>query len=280
MSQQWELSARPPGTFHTLGDLWRHRKLLGFIGDRALRKTYRRTILGWVWLLIIPLFPLALRALIFGALLGVSSSGIPYFLFLVAGTIVWDAFATSLTWGTRSIEMNRHLTEAMYMPRAILPVGNMTPAFVDLGIKIVVFLLAVGYYYVRDGRSYVRSDVELAWAAAALLLAFLFALALSFFTSVWGETGRDARFALGQVLAVWYLLTPVLYPIGTVPAAYRGWMLLNPLAIVAETFRWGVFGTGELQPRPFAITAGAVTILLLAGMLYFARAEARAVDER
>ena len=85
----------------TIGEVWRYRRLLGFIGDRALRKMYRRTVLGWLWLFINPLFPIALRAVIFGGLLGVGSDGIPYFLFLLAGTVVWDVFAASLMWGTR-----------------------------------------------------------------------------------------------------------------------------------------------------------------------------------
>ena len=38
-------------------------------------------------------FPIALRAIIFGGLLGVGSNGLPYFLFLLAGTVVWDTFA-------------------------------------------------------------------------------------------------------------------------------------------------------------------------------------------
>lgn len=280
MNGQWELSPGHPGAGATIAEVWRHRKLLRFIGDRALRKTYRRTVLGWLWLFINPLFPLALRALIFGALLGVRSDGLPYFLFLVAGTVVWDAFAATLTWGTRSLEMNRNLTEQIYLPRAILPFGNATPALLDLAIKSGVFALALGYYALRDGRVYLRGDVELLWSAGALLLALLFALALSLFTSVWGETARDVRFALGQLLSVWYLMTPVLYPLSAVPAEHRHWMLLNPMAVIAETFKWGLFGIGEFPAIPLAATTAAVLALITAGLLYFTYAEARAIDER
>ena len=63
--------------------------------------------------------------------------------------------------------------------------------------------------------------VTVLWAVAALLLVLAFAAALSLFTSVWGETTRDMRFALGQLFSVWYLLTPVLYPLSDVPEAYR-----------------------------------------------------------
>lgn len=280
MNGRWEVSPRYPGAIATLGEVWQYRRLLRFIGDRALRKMYRRTILGWLWLFINPLFPIALRAIIFGALLGVGSNGLPYFLFLLAGTVVWDVFANSLMWGTRSLEMNRDLTDQIYHPRAILPFGNMTPALLNLALKVGVLALALMFYTVRDGRVYLRTDVGLLWAAAALAVALLFALAISFFTAIWGETARDIRFGLGQLLSVWYLLTPVLYPLSQVPEEHRGWMLLNPLAIIVETFKWGLFGVGELYRDQFAATSAAVLALICVGLTYFVRAEARTIAER
>ncbi|MDA1183145.1 MAG: ABC transporter permease [Acidobacteria bacterium] len=280
MNGRWEVSPQSPGVAATIGEVWQHRGLLRFVGDRALRKTYRRTVLGWLWLFINPLFPLALRALVFGALLGVGSDGLPYFLFLLAGTVVWEVFSTSVMWGTRSLEMNRDLYGQVYHPRAILPFGNMTPSMLNLALKIGIFALALAYYTVRDDRVYLRGDWGLLLAVGALLLAFLFALALSFFTSIWGEKTRDMRFALGGFMGVWYLLTPVMYPLSQVPAEYQGWMLLNPLAIIVETFKWGLFGVGAFYGDAFAGTALGVLLLLLGGLTYFTRREARVVAER
>ena len=274
------MTAQHPGAAATMGEVWRHRWLLRYIGDRALRKVYRRTVLGWLWLVINPLFPLVLRVLIFGMLLGAGSDGLPYLLFLLAGTLIWDTFASSVIRGTRALEMNRDLTGLISYPRAILPFGNISPSLLDLGIKLSVFVAVIGFYAARDGRTYLRDGVELLWAVAALALAFLFALAISFFTSVWGENARDARFALTQLTAVWYLLTPVLYPLSQVPERYQGWMLLNPMAIITETFKWGLFGVGTFEPRLFGATAAAVLLLLFGGLVYFTRVEARTVEER
>ena len=280
MTERWQVSPRYPGVAATMVEVWQHRGLLRFVGDRALRKMYRRTVLGWLWLFINPLFPLALRALVFGALLGVGSDGLPYFLFLLAGTVVWEVFSTSLMWGTRALEMNRDLYGQVYHPRAILPFGNMTPSFLNLALKVAIFALALAYYTVRDGRAYLRGDWALLLAVGALLLSLLFALALSFFTSIWGERTRDMRFALGGLMGVWYLLTPVMYPLSQVPAEYRGWMLLNPLAIIVETFKWALFGVGEFYGTALVGTAAGVFLLLLAGLTYFTRREARVVAER
>ena len=280
MTARWEVSSRYPGAVDTMTEVWQHRRLLRFVGDRALRKMYRRTVLGWLWLFINPLFPVALRALIFGGLLGVGSDGLPYFLFLIAGTVVWEVFSTSMTWGTRALEMNRDLSGQVYHPRAILPVGNMTPSLLNMALKVGVFLLALAYYTVRDGRVYLRGDWALLVAVGALALALLFAMALSFFTSILGENTRDMRFALGGIMSVWYLLTPVLYPLSQVPAEYRGWMLFNPLAVIVETFKWALFGVGEFYGAAFATTTAGVLLLLFAGLIYFTRREARVVAER
>jgi ABC-type polysaccharide/polyol phosphate export permease len=57
-------------------------------------------------------------------------------------------------------------------------------------------------------------------------------------------------------------------------------MYLNPMATLVETFKWGLFGIGEMRPVEFAAVAAAIVLLLFAGLFYFARAEARAVDLR
>jgi lipopolysaccharide transport system permease protein len=277
--QSWEIDPRHPGPVASVAEIWRHRRMLRFIGARALRKIYRRTMLGWAWLFIIPLFPIALRTLVFGGLLNVGADGVPYLLFLTAGTVVWDLFAMGLTWGTRGLEMNRGVADQVYVPGAVLVLGNLTPALLDFVLKVGALVLMALVFWAFQ-RTAPVSLVNLPWTMAALGLAFLLAIALSFFTSVWGEAGRDTRFVLGQVLAVWYLMTPVLYPASAMPETWRPWIALNPMAPIVETFKWSLFGVGQHDPRALAISAGGIGILLVLGLVYFSRNEATASDER
>ena len=275
----WVVQPAPPSAPSVVADVWRYRHLLGFIGGRAFRKIYRRTVLGWLWLFIIPLFPLALRTLVFGGLLGVASNGVPYFLFLAAGTVGWDFFSAALVWGTRGLEMNRGLAGQVYLPRALMPLGNMAPAFLDLAIKVVVFALALAWYSWRDGRSYLPAAVPFAWAMGALATILLLAAAITLFTSVLGEKTRDMRFGLAQVLGVWYLATPVLYPLSEVPEAGRAWMLLNPMTPLIETIRWGLVGAGEFDAGRLGMSAAFAAALFMAGLVFFVRAQIRVEDD-
>lgn len=276
---RWEITSDVPGPLRTLAEVWTHRRLLHFLAIRSLRRMYRRTMLGWLWLFIIPLFPVTLRTLVFGGLIGVTSEGIPYFLFLMVGQLLWDVFGVALTWGTRGLELHGGIQD-VYVPRIIMPIGAMAPAFVDLLIKIGVLGAAVAYFWVRDGRSYVIAGPALLLAPLALLVPVLFAVAISFFTAVWSEQTRDARFALAQILAIAYLLTPVLYPMSEVPESWRPWMVLNPLAAPLTTFKYAMLGIGDPDPRSLGISALIVAVIFVVGLRYFAAHDAEAQDAR
>jgi lipopolysaccharide transport system permease protein len=276
---RWEITNDVPGTIGTIKEIWTHRRLLNFIARRSVKKIYRRTLLGWLWLFIIPLFPIALRTLIFGALIGVTSEGIPYFLFLMVGQLLWDVFAVSLMWGTRGIELHGGVQD-VYVPRVLMPLGAMAPAGLDLLIKTGVLILATTYFWFRDGRMYIVLSPALLLAAAALLLTITFALALTLFTSTWAIGTRDARFAVGQVTAIWYLLTPVLYPMSSVPESWRSWMFLNPLAAIINAFKYGVLGIGEPDMRALLVATLVVMMIFTIAIRYFARHDAAANDAR
>ena len=265
----WHNEPRTPGPVATAREVWRHRRFVRYLGYRSLRKMYQRTVLGWVWLLILPIFPIAIRALVFGGLLGATSDGIPYFLFLTAGMTTWTLFASALMWGTRGLELHRGILSRVYVPKVILPVATMTPAVLDLAIGIVILLLVSLYYAVSQGTPYLHLGLHSLWALAALALALLLALGIALFTSLWAEKARDARFTMAQVTLVWFLLTPVLYPMSQVPARHRSWMLLNPMAEVVEAFKYGVLQIGTPDPGRFVVAAVITIATLAAGLAFF-----------
>jgi lipopolysaccharide transport system permease protein len=278
-SVRWEITSDVPGTLATLGEIWTHRRLLHFLAVRSVKKIYRRTLLGWLWLFIIPLFPIALRTLVFGGLIGVTSEGVPYFLFLMVGQLLWDVFAVGLMWGTRGLELHGGVQD-VYVPRVLMPLGAMAPAGLDLLIKTGVLILASLYFWFRDGRMYIVFSPALFLAVAALVLTITFATSLSLFTSTWSVGTRDARFAVGQITAIWYLLTPVLYPMSAVPESWHLWMFLNPLAAIINAFKYGVLGIGEPNVRALLVAALVVALMFSVAIRYFASHDAAANDAR
>jgi lipopolysaccharide transport system permease protein len=273
----WVIEPRREGLKARAREVWRYRRLLRFFAAKALQKLYQRTFLGFGWVLIRPLFPLLVMTLVFGGILGVGSQGVPYFLFLVIGHSVWDLFAQATTWGTRSLEMNRGFLTKIYIPRLILPVAQMSPAFLNFAIHLAVAAVALVYYRSTTGVWYL-SLLTLPWALVSLVMALTLALGISLWTSVPALTARDIRFTLTYVLSFWLYLTPVLYPLRVAPR-YQWLVALNPMVGVVNMFKYGVFGIGVLDPREIATSVAIIGLVFGSGLWFFGRAEGDAADK-
>jgi homopolymeric O-antigen transport system permease protein len=278
-ADEWVIEPRGEGAKALARDLWRYRRLLRFFAFRSFQKLYARTMLGWAWIFIRPLFPLVVGNLVFGGVLGVAAgSTVPYFLFLVVGTTVWDFFASNLMWGTRSLELNRGMLSRIYIPRLILPIAMVAPALLNFVIHLGVIIVAAVYYRWTEATWFVQFD-RLGWALQAFALAWVMSLGIALWTSVPALIARDVRFTMGYVLGFWGLLTPVVYPLSAVPEEHRWAYALNPMTASVESFKFGVLGIGGIDPGQLAVAWGLALLALSSGLLFFSRAERNAADK-
>ncbi|HXH24005.1 MAG TPA: hypothetical protein VNI78_02075, partial [Vicinamibacterales bacterium] len=171
----WTIEPWSGGLRPRLREVWQYRRLAFFFARKSLSKLYARTRLGWLWLFIRPLFPLLVKTMIFGGVLAVSSDGVPYFLFLVTASTAWELFASAVMWGTRSLELNRSLLRQIYVPRLIMPLAMMTPAFLTFVIYLSVLAAAMVWFGIRDGRVYLNAGPDLLYAVIAVVQAVLLA---------------------------------------------------------------------------------------------------------
>jgi lipopolysaccharide transport system permease protein len=277
-AEQWVIEPRGQSLRSRLVEVWTFRRLFVYFGKRAVERMYQNTVLGRAWLFIRPLFPLLIRTMIFGGVLGVTAPGVPYFVFLLVGSSIWQLFASCLMWATRSLQMNRAFLGRMYFPRVIVPAAVMSAAFVNFLILMGVLAGTLVYYYVQDGRLYLASPAQAPWAIVALVLATAMALGVGLWTAPMNAEYRDVRFTLTYVLEFWALLTPIMYPLSAVPEKYHWIVYLNPLAGVIQAFKWGVLGIEGVDLRVLAIDAGLIGLVLLSGLWFFGRVEGQAVD--
>jgi lipopolysaccharide transport system permease protein len=279
LSQEtWVIEPRSSGVVSRAQEIWRYRRMFRFFGEKALRKLYQRTILGKAWIVLRPLVPLLVRVFVFGALLEVgSTTGVPYFLFLAVGTAAWDLFASCVMWATRSLQLNTGMLTRMYVPRLILPVATMAPGFANFAVYLSVIIASLVFYRFHDGVWYV-DPTWIVVAPVAAVLIVLFALAIGLWTSVFGATARDVRFGLAFALEFWVYMTPVVYPLTIVPGSVAWAMLINPMAVLVIAFRGAILGGEGPPPWAWASALALIAASLVAGLMFFTRAEAEAVD--
>jgi lipopolysaccharide transport system permease protein len=274
----WVIEPRRSSFAESVREVWRYRHLIAYFGSRALEKTYARTVLGWLWVFIRPLFPIAVGTLIFGGLIGVDPGPVPYFLFYMTGMTVWHLFDQALMWSTRSLELNRRIVKKLYVPKLILPLSYVTPALVELLIHIGLIVCACLYFWVSDGRFYLTGASRLLGAFGALFLALMLAVGLGLWICVPAAKARDVRFTLRYVLGFWFYFTPVIYPVATIPAGLRWLAAFNPMAVLVEMFKWGTLGIGHFDEKVLLSTIVMIVCVVVSGLWFFSREEALAVD--
>lgn len=275
----WIIEPRGVGLGARLRELWHYRHLLRYFALGAVQRTYRATVLGWVWLLLRPLIPVLISTLVFSEFAGLEAGPVPYFLFFLVGTAIWSLFEESVMWATRSLQIHGRVLTKLYFPRLILPLATLAPAMVEFGINLVLIIATLAYFLITEGRLFLTLGPHLLLLPAAAGLALTLAFGLGLWTAVLGAETRDVRFTLRYIMRFWFFLTPIIYPLALVPAEWRWLAAANPMTPVVQLFRQGIIGEqSEITGSQVTIAIGLMIVLLASGLWFFSRAEAEAVD--
>jgi len=275
----WLIEPRQHGVVDRIRELWHYRYLWWYFAADALKAMYRRTKLGWLWLVFRVTAPVGISALIFGGLLGVASNGPPYFLFFACGMTTWILFERSLLVVTRSLERNRKLVTKVYFPRMILPLSGVAPGLLYLFILLLVIVGTVVYHRRQEGIWYITLRPELLVAVLSIVFTLLFTVSVGLWTSVLQARYPDVRQGIRYLMPFWMYFTPIIYPVTLIPEPWRWVMALNPMATIVEAFKWGTLGYGHLHATSIAISLGMILLTMISGIWFFNREEGSSIDK-
>jgi lipopolysaccharide transport system permease protein len=254
-----------------LGSLWEYRELLYFLVWRDIKVKYKQTALGVAWAVLQPLMATLIFSIFFGRLARIPSDGVPYPVFVYAALVPWQFFTNALTESSNSLVASQNLIKKVYFPRLVIPLGSVLAGLVDFCFAFLVLIGMLFYYGITPTASILLFPVF-------LLLAVCTALAGGLWLSALNVQFRDVRYIIPFLTQFWLFATPVVYPSSLVPARWRVWFGLNPMAGVVDGFRYALLGRAA-RPGPMIwVSAGAVAVLLLGGLLYFRKMESTFAD--
>lgn len=131
--EKWDLEvSQERGLFELpIKDLWHFRDLLVLMVRRDVVSFYKQTILGPLWFFIQPVF--TTLVFVFGNLAGLSTDGLPQFLFYLAGITAWNYFADCLVKTSTVFRDNAQLFGKVYFPRLVVPLSIVTGNLIRFG---------------------------------------------------------------------------------------------------------------------------------------------------
>jgi lipopolysaccharide transport system permease protein len=232
--------AHPASPVALSRSLWTNRRLIAQLVKREVLGRYRGSVFGLAWSFFNPVLMLVVYtfvfSVVFAARWGTVQPGnrADFAMLLFIGLIVHGFFAECLTRSPGLILENVNFVKKVVFPLEILPLVVMGSALFHSVISFVVLCVAVLIAH----RSLPVTTVYAPLIFVPLMLA---TAGVAWFLTALGVFARDVKQVIGIVMTILLFLSPVFYPISSVPPQFRPWLLANPLTFIIEQARAVLF---------------------------------------
>jgi lipopolysaccharide transport system permease protein len=276
--ENWTEIIRPKAKLFDLrlDELWRYRDLVAMFVRRDFVANYKQTILGPLWFLIQPLLTTFTYIIIFGRVAGLSTDGLPMFIFYLSGITIWNYFSETLNKTATVFKDNAQMFGKVYFPRLTMPFSIVIANLVRFGIQFLLFIAIWGWYFFQTDS--IRPNAYIFLVPILVLMMGLLALGTGMIISALTTKYKDLIFLLTFGIQLLMFATPVIYPISKVPDKYQWIILANPVSSIIETFRYAFLGSGTFNWVHLAYSAAMTIAILFFGTVVFNRVEKSFTD--
>ena len=298
-------SSAQPGLASYLAKVWQRRHFILAYATARNVSMYTEARLGQLWQVLTPLLNSGVYYLIFGVLFKANRGIGNYTAYLVTGVFIFAFTERSIVVGSSAIRANITLIRALHFPRACLPLSYVLVEFQQLLLSIVVlFAIVLG----------TGEPLTWYWLLLipALLMQATFNMGAALVLARVGAGAQDISQLVPFLLRVWRYFCGVMYSIAALPAALPDWaknvISFNPAAVYISLTRYAIMATIRVDApgaKPYNAArcavftakktpalqaychpdivpaelwlagAGWAIVTLVAGVLYFWRAETR-----
>ncbi len=235
-------SAPPTSLISLATSLLHHRQLIIQMIRRDVLGRYKGSIMGLLWSFLNPIFMLVVYTFVFSVVFKArwgmddNESKSQFAIVLFVGMIVHGLFAEVLNRAPALILSNVNYVKKVIFPLEILPVITMGASLFHSLISLTVLMIA-----------FIVFNHFLCWTAIFIPLVFLplviFTLGCSWILASLGVFLRDVGQTIGIITTIMLFLSPVFFPISSLPEAYQPLIMANPITFIIEQSRevliWG-----------------------------------------
>lgn len=269
------------GWLPSLREVWRYRELILNLVKRELKARYKNSVLGFFWSLLNPLGMMLVFTFVF-TVMSPNNQIRNFPIFFLCGFLPWQYFSSGVMTSMNSILANSNLVKKVYFPREVLPVSTVLAVLVN-------FLLALLVLFGALIVTHTRLSPYIWLLPVVILMQTCFVLGVSLVLSALNVFYRDTMMIMDVVMQAWFFLTPIFYPIESLPYSYqlgditinvrRLMYILNPMASFVATYRDLLYWGYRTDLDFFLRTAATSLIVLAFGYWFFLRFSRRFGEE-
>ena len=276
--RNWDLIITPYRGWINLDliGIWQYRDLIRLFIRRDIVSQYKQTVLGPLYFVLTPIVGTLSNMLVFGKIAKLSTDGIPQFLFYMSGNLFWRYFSTCLETGKSIFSANTALFSQVYFPRLAVPISQTISSFIKLIIQLALF--AVFYYYFANKGLDLKPTIHIVFIPLLLLQCSLLGIGTGILLSSFTVRYKDLNFLYTFIVSLWMYVSPVVYPLSSLPREWHYLISFNPMVGIIETAREVLFSTSSIEPVFIMNGLFSTILLLLSGLILFNQVEKTFLD--
>ncbi len=213
-------------------DIFRYKELLRNLVMRDIKVRYKRSVLGFLWVMLNPLFMMLILNMVFSDVFKVTTKN--YTSYLLSGIILWNFFSQSTSTALPSLLVNSNLIKKIYLPKAIFPLSVVISAVVNF----VFSLIPLFFIFYLTGTSVGGHILVL---PLVVVLVGIFCFGVSLILSTVTVFFQDTIYIYEVGLLALMYMTPIFFPEAIVPERFRLIFHLNPMYYFVTVFRGSLY---------------------------------------
>jgi lipopolysaccharide transport system permease protein len=243
--------------------LFKYRELFFQLVSRDIKLKYRRSVLGYLWSILNPLLTMIIMTIVFSAFF---ARGIENFsAYLLIGSLLFSFMTGAAGRAIPSVLGAAGLIKKVYVPKYIFTLAAVTSEFGTMLFSLGALLIVIIVTGVRFSWRFILIPIP-------IIELYVFSIGLGLLLAQAAVFFRDTQYLWGVFSTAWMYLTPIFYPVSMLPDKIRFAITsFNPLYFYIAQFRYFVLGGESGWRRDALWGAVAALVMLIVGLVAFAR---------
>jgi lipopolysaccharide transport system permease protein len=199
-----------------------------------IQDRYLGSSLGSIWAVLNPVLMLGLYTFVFGYIFKAKAPGsettLGYAIWLISGYGSWMATTEGISTATGSVVAGAGLIKNIAFKTEVLPVASALTGLVSLVVSVGFLLILL----VVDNNPPTWHSV---FILPVIAIQFLLIISIGFFFAAINVFIRDFYIVLPNLLTILLFITPIFYPLESIPPILKAFSKVNPFYILSEAYR-------------------------------------------
>lgn len=251
--------------------LYQNRYLLGQLVKKDIEQKYKGSVLGILWSFIVPILMLIIYTFVFSEIFEAkwdidTGDKYQFALVLFCGLSPFNLVGEVMNRSTVLIASNTNYVKKVIFPLELFPVVISLSAFFNCIINFIILIIA---------RLILQKCISptLYLSILAMIPLLILSIGLGLVISAMSVYLKDVGNVISVVVTILMYISPVFFPLSSVPESFRMICEVNPMTYIIENFRRVVLYDQYLNWKFYILSLAIAFVVFLFGKIVFMRAK-------